>query len=363
MSKKSEQAAKLLEKVELPGGVPTPMQEGSLLEQGLYVVLLRHLPAARAEAAVQALPKAYPDWNEVRVSQAQEVAVHLAPKSAQKTPDKLRKYVPAARAAKEYLQEVFQKTHGLDLLELRDDAQAAGKLVSQMPYLGGVGGAFLLWLAGDRQLPVTQGLIRVLDRLGLMTRTQSPKKARAAIEPLVPKGDELRFATTLGHVAEQWCVQRSPICWECPLRDDCPTGKKVVKDWKVQQERLEAQRAKEEARRAAQEKRERERHERERRKAAEADRRRLEKEARAAERKKAAAEKKAAADKKKAAAKKAPAKKAPAKKPTTNKKPATAAKKTAKATTKKGKTAKKPAPKKKTTASRKAPRKKTARRR
>lgn len=316
MSKKSDQAAKLLEKIELPHEIPAPLKEGSLLQQGLYAVLLRHMPAAKAEAAVATLVKAFEDWNELRVCQAQEVAAHLAPKGG-RTPDKLRKLVPVANAVRDYLQEVYQKTHALDLAELKEDPLAAGKLVSQMPYLGGVAGSFLLWLAHERTLPVTPGLTRVLDRLGLMARTASPKKARAAMDPLVPGGDPLRFAAGFGLVAERWCHHRNPACWECPLREDCPHGKKVYKEWKVQQERQEAQRVKEEARRAVQAEKDRAREERERKRAEEARRRQAEKDARAAERK-LAAEKKAAerkAAEKKAADAKAAAKKATEKKP------------------------------------------------
>lgn len=340
MSKKSEQAAKLLEKVELPHGVPEPMAQGTLLQQGLYVVLLRHMPPPRAEAAVQALDKAFSDWNELRVCQSQEIAVHIAPKGT-RTPDKLRKFLPAASAVRDYLQEIYQKTHALNLAELAEDAVSAGKLVGQMPYLGSIASTLLLWLAHDRALPVTPGLVRVLDRIGMMARTASPKKARAAMEPLVPKNEPLRFAMGFGFVAEKWCHARNPICWECPLRDDCQHGKKVVKDWKVQQERLEVQRKKDDARRAAQELKDKAREERERKRADEARKRQAEKDARANERK-LAAEKKAAekrAADKKDAAKAAPAK--PSAKPAakgaakgTDKKPA-AAKASTKTATKK----------------------------
>lgn len=359
MSKKSDQAAKLLEKVELPHEIPAPLKEGSLLQQGLYAVLLRHMPSAKAEAAVGSLAKAFEDWNELRVCQAQEVAAHLAPKGS-RTPDKLRKLVPAANAVRDYLQEVYQKTHALDLAELEEDPLSAGKLVSQMPYLGSVAGSFLLWLAHERTLPVTPGLTRVLDRLGLMARTASPKKARAAMDPLVPGDDPLRFAAGFGLVAERWCHQRNPVCWECPLREDCPHGKKVFKEWKVQQERQEAQRVKEEARRLVQAEKDRAREERERKRAEEARRRQAEKDARAAERK-LAAEKKAT--EKKAADAKAAAKKSAEKKAGSK----TADKKgpEKKATDKK--VADKKAPEKKTSdkraAEKKAPDKKAAERR
>ena len=80
------------------------------------------------------------------------------------------------------------------------------------------------------------------------------RKARTRIEPLVPKGDHRAFAVHFGRVVEKWCDARKPTCWECPLVGDCDFGKRVERDWKVQQKRLAAQRKKEAARLEAQRK-------------------------------------------------------------------------------------------------------------
>jgi hypothetical protein len=165
-------------------------------------------------------------------------------------------WLAPAREARELLQEVYQKTHGLELEFLREDLSASAKLVQQMPHLGLAGGGFLLWLAGDKQLPVHSALVRVLDRLGLVTRGGLSKKVRDVVTPLVPEGSELRFVQAFGEVADRWCDARKPICWECPLAEECPHGKKVRQEHKVQMERQEAQRKKDEARRAILEKKE-----------------------------------------------------------------------------------------------------------
>ena len=59
MSKKSDQVSRFLEKIELPHAVPSTEVQGTLLELGLYAVLLRELPESRAASAMQALRKAY----------------------------------------------------------------------------------------------------------------------------------------------------------------------------------------------------------------------------------------------------------------------------------------------------------------
>lgn len=260
MTKKTDQVLELLAKVELPSGVPEPPKEGSLLERGMILALLAHMSPQRAEAVVATLKKAYVDWNEARVAQAQELAQHLAGKSG-KAGERGAKLVPAANAIKAYLQEVFQRTHGLDLEFLRGDAAAAAKVVTAMPMLGNYLGSVLLYLA-DAEQPVTASTVRVLDRLGLLSRTSSVKKAREAMGPLIPPDQALRFAAGFGYVADRWCDARKPTCWECVLVESCPTGKKVFRDWKVQQERLALQRAREETKRVALEAKEAARRER-----------------------------------------------------------------------------------------------------
>lgn len=270
MSKKSELVARLLEKVELPHGVPELPKAGTLLERGMVLALLDQLPPARAEAAVETLRKAYVDWNEARVAQAQELAGHLAGRGI-KAPDRVAKLVPTANAIRAYLQEVYQKTHGLDLEYLRGDAAAAAKVVTALSMLGNYLGSVLLWMFEGEQ-PVTTSVVRVLDRLRLLSRTSSVKKAREAMEPLIPADQALRFAVGFGYVADRWCDPRKPICWECVLVDECATGRKVFREWKLQQERHAAHRVRDEAKRIAVEKKEQARRERE----AERERRREE---------------------------------------------------------------------------------------
>ncbi|MCC6406633.1 MAG: hypothetical protein IT453_05685 [Planctomycetes bacterium] len=243
MSKKSDQTLKLLDKVSTGWPAPEKLESANLLEQGLYAILRRTLEPAHAATVVAALRANYSDWNELRVAQAQEICSHLD------IPEKLK--LDAARATKEYLQEVFQRSHGLELEFLRDDQQSAARFVSILPYIGLGTAHWLMWLASaEKEVPVTQGLVRVLDRLGLIARNSSSKKMRAAIDPLVPDGREVDFLLRFGEVGSRWCDARKPACYACPLVDDCRYGKKAFREWQVQQKRLEQQRVRDEARRA-----------------------------------------------------------------------------------------------------------------
>ena len=230
MAAKNEHVAQLLAKVDLGWAIPAPLEQASLLEQGMYAVLQRHFDAKRAAAAIKSLKAYYPDWNELRVAQSQEV-VEAGKLGA--------RGVAAARDVREYLQEVFQLSHGLNLEFLRDDPQATARFASSVSFIGLGRVHYLMWLAQNGELPVSGGLVRVLDRLGLVARTASLKKAREALKPVIPatlEGTEnpgLEFAVRLGEVASRWCDARKPLCHLCVLVEDCRHGKKVFRDWKV----------------------------------------------------------------------------------------------------------------------------------
>ena len=330
-------------------GVATPklvrVKEFDLLEHGLMYVLTRELTPKQADATVRSLRVSWPDWNELRVSQVQELLDSIKTKSEDTA-------LAAGKLVLEYLQDVFIHNHGFDLGFIAEDLAAGGKAVATWPSLGVPGAHYLQWVAGDSVMPVTAGLVRVFDRLGLVERTQSYRKGLDQLSAVATgKGaGALEFALQFGIVAESWCDSRKPLCHDCPLVEDCPTGAKNFVEWKASQERQAIQRAKEE--------------ERERKRAeAEAKReaRRVERDAK----KTAVAMRKAKADAKKKAAKKAvkkPAAKKAAKKKAAKKvakKPATKKAASKKAATKKvtkkkatkkvtKKTTKKAAPKKAT---------------
>ena len=68
----------------------------------------------------------------MRVAQAQEIAAHMASKSRRDNPGHLRPYIAAARDARDFLQEVFQKTHGLELEFMKEDL-AKGYVRDNLP--------------------------------------------------------------------------------------------------------------------------------------------------------------------------------------------------------------------------------------
>ena len=401
VSKKTELVERLIKEVELRHPIPKePMEGVSLLEQGAAIVLMRHMTEIQAKQSVKALKASFDDWNEIRVSQSQEIASHLKTSGRKKGVALLRDRKGAALALKDYLQDVFQETHHLDLEELREDEQTAGKVAMSLQALGLPGAAYLVWVATDGMVPVHTALMKLLDRLELIPRTTSVKKARASIDGIVPKGKELEFTLAFHEIIERWEDEKAPIYLSVPSLLATPYGTKSMKEREASMARAEAAARREEERVRKEEERERKKAEAEARKrarelerkrkaeekklaesrakAAALEKKKQEAAAKRAEVKRIAAEKKAAikreaaekkaaikreaaekkaAEKKAVAAKKAAAKKAAAKKKAPAKK-AAAKKPAAKKPAAKKAAAKKPAAKK--AAAKKAPAKKAA---
>ncbi|MEC8513401.1 MAG: hypothetical protein VX015_14755 [Planctomycetota bacterium] len=367
MSKKNDLIARLIAEVKLRHPVPKSSMEGvNLLEQGAVLVLMRHMTQNQAEQSVKSLKAAYEDWNEIRVAQSQEIAKALRTSSRKKGVALLRARGVVAMALKDYLQDVFQQTHHLDLEELREDEQTAGKAAASLKVLGFPGAAFLMYVAADGQFPVHLPLVRLMDRLDLIGRTTSLKKARAAIEPLIPKGQELAFTLAFHEILERWEDEDEPIYMTVKSLRETPYGKKTAKERETAIARAEAAARREEERIRKEEERERKKLEAEAKKRArELERKRKAEEKKLAEAKAkaAAAEKKKreAARKKEEAAKKKAAEKAAAAKKRADERAAAAKKKAAeKAAAAKKKAAEKAAAAKKKAAERAAAAKKKA---
>jgi len=230
-------------RVQYPWSIPRGenLEGKSLLETGLYAVLLRRLEPRQAEKTLRALAGAYPDWNELRVSQIQEFQGLIKAKKATMGS-------AIARDVKGYLQEIFQGNHSFDLESYRGDLNEAAKFFTQLPFLGASAAHLLIHAIDPTVVPVSGGIVRVLDRMGLMKRTSSLRKAQASLEPLVPAGARIDFGLRLGLVVERWCDSKRPSCWKCPQLESCPFGSRVHRDWEAQQKRVQFSREREKVR-------------------------------------------------------------------------------------------------------------------
>ena len=182
MTKKQDLIARFLDEYQSRWKVPdAPIEGFDLLEHGLVLVLNDHLTPNQSEATVKALRAADQDWNELRVSQSQEIAQYVRTSSRKSGTELLFEKKPVALAIKDYLQDVFQQTHGLTLEFLREDVAEHSKLLSDFKVLGMTGGSYVFWLAADGRVPVHLGLVKILEKLGFCGKTTSIKKAQEMI--------------------------------------------------------------------------------------------------------------------------------------------------------------------------------------
>lgn len=327
MSKKADLLKRLLDTHQPRRPFPeSEVAEFNPLEQGLLMVLMRHMTQSQAEASIKALQKAYEDWNELRVSQAQEIAQHFRTSTRKKGFDKLQSFREVALDLKAYIQEVYQQTHSIALDRLVADVNDAWRMLEKMPVTGIAGGAYLMWVA-NRQVPVHANFVKLLDKLDLVTKPGTGRNAVAAVAGLVPAGREREFTIVMYDVLEHWEDEENPSFLASPILQETVFGKKAFGDREASRAKADALRQKEEERVKKEDERERRRIDAEEkkriatekaaRKAEEVERKKVEREVerkRAIEAKKAAAEKerkeREAAKKKEAAAKETAKKKA-----------------------------------------------------
>jgi hypothetical protein len=254
VSKKSDLISRLLEVHTPRRPVPkSEVEDFDLVQQGLYMVLLRHMTEQQAEASVRALQKAYEDWNELRVSQTQEIAQHFRTSTRKKGTDKLISFAPIALELKDYLQEIFQQTHSMSLERFLADPSDGWKMLEKMPVTGITGGAYLAFVA-KKEVPVFPSLVKLLDRLGLVAK---PGPGKNAIGALVPDGKTREFTVAIYDVLEFWDDPKEPSYVRYPLLQETSHGKKSLVERDSAIAKAESQRKKDEERRKKDDEKER----------------------------------------------------------------------------------------------------------
>jgi endonuclease-3 len=87
----------------------------------------------------------------------------------------------------------------------------------------------LLFAFAHAVLPVDNGVLRVVRRLGLVRAKARDLEAQAALSPLVGRGSHYSMHVLLFRHAKARCRPRNPKCGECELLGMCPHGNRVVR--------------------------------------------------------------------------------------------------------------------------------------
>lgn len=192
-----------------------------LLEELIYALCRENTTPAEASAAYERLVKSFIDWNEVRVSTVSEVSEVLQP-------------LPAAGARARriigLLQKVFEERYSFSLEDLeKKGLKQAAKQLSR--YKNDVTDYTVAWaiqrFLNGHAIPLDEATLRVLKRLGIIEEEIDPEQMesiRGTVEHVVTKARGPEFTDLISLLAHEWCVANNPLCSQCPLRGDCPTG-------------------------------------------------------------------------------------------------------------------------------------------
>ncbi len=221
-----------------------------LLEELLFAICREGSTTADADAAYARLRKVFVDWNEIRVSTVQEVADALRP-------------LPNAGLRAGWiigvLHAVFEMNYSYDLGDMeKKGLKQAAKQVSryfnekdlksvglkqaakQIARFKQVNDFAVAWVVqrslGGHAIPLDGPTFRVLRRLNVIEETDADdmESVRGGIEHVIPKSRGPEFTELMSIHAKELCVEKTPLCSACPLKNDCPTGienlKKPEKD-------------------------------------------------------------------------------------------------------------------------------------
>jgi endonuclease-3 len=128
--------------------------------------------------------------------------------------------------------DMFRRAPDLPAV-IRGPLAAARRALKGLPQMGD-GGAYrmLLFAAGQPVLPVDARVSRVARRLGYGEGhagfAKTARAIRAAVSAELPASSDAyrRAFTYLNHHGAATCTDADPHCHICPLRQDCPEGRR-----------------------------------------------------------------------------------------------------------------------------------------
>ena len=195
-------------------GTLTWRSHGEPLGALVMTILSQHTSDTNSERAYDALRRAYPTWDAVRVAPIGDIA------------DTIRGGGLADSKApriRRVLAEIHERTGATNLDFLRDLPTETIK-----PYLlefHGVGpktaACVLMFSLGRPVLPVDTHVFRVSHRLGLIGQKLGEAKAHDALASQLPPERVYAFHVHMIRHGRRVCVARGPRCGECVLKARC----------------------------------------------------------------------------------------------------------------------------------------------
>ena len=127
------------------------------------------------------------------------------------------------------LRKIRRDRGELSLEYLREMEEAgARQALLDFKGIGPKSAAFvLMYAAGMDVFPMDTHIFRIFERVGLLTGSESDRKAHKEMEALVPSGRAYAAHMALVRHGREVCHARRPDCALCVLRDICPSADMV----------------------------------------------------------------------------------------------------------------------------------------
>lgn len=225
---------------------PVLAPERTLLEHLLYACCLENAPFDKADEAFAALQQNYFDWNEVRVTSANELAEIFAP---------LPQPLAAAQRIKKLLQGQFDAIFTFDLEPLKK--QNLGKSIKDIEKFGATpfAQAYVTQNAlGGHAIAADEGTFDILVVLGILSDSEAGKGLLPGLERAVPKNKGAEFFSELHQLAADYYHNNNATRVKGILSEIVPDVKERVAARQVKRKEIAVETAK-----AAAKERERER--------------------------------------------------------------------------------------------------------
>jgi endonuclease III len=185
----------------------------SVLKAVVYGICHEDTTREQANQALSRFKDEFFDWNEVRVSEVEEIQENLA--GISEPEDK-------AQRIRRFLRQLFNRTYGftLDALTKKPLKEALKVLQTYDAFASDYVTATVIQQAlGGHAIPIDKATHRVLERLGI---AESDVHAlRSMLERAVPKNRGVEFLDLIEDLASDTCLETDPECPRCELRKVC----------------------------------------------------------------------------------------------------------------------------------------------
>ncbi len=201
------------------GAPKRPLPGERPLDTLLFLILLDGASERKAERAFKRLSESVVDWNELRVSYPVEIQEMIADAAAP---------FEKAHQIVRILNAIFNRRNRLALDELENmERDKALRFLAGLDGMRWSDAAQLMLIQFEAPiLPVDEGMLRVLKRMGVCRDDADVQDASKTVAALVPKTkywDAFRLFSLLAAGA---CAPQTPACARCPIRTHCAAGQK-----------------------------------------------------------------------------------------------------------------------------------------